>query len=86
MPFSFTDAIGLLGVIIIVITYMLLQFERLSPKALSFSLLNALGAFLIIVSLLYDWNLSAFVIEFFWMLLSLYGIGKYYVSKKRMNK
>ena len=86
MPVPLPDAIGLLGVIVIVITYMLLQFERLSPKALPFSFFNALGAFMILVSLLYDWNLSAFVIEFFWMILSLYGIAKYYAAKKRTDK
>lgn len=82
MQLSIPDVIGILGVIIIIIGYMLLQLERIDAKDLSFSILNTLGAFLIIISLLYDWNLSSFIMEFTWMMISFYGIVKYYKVKK----
>lgn len=83
MELSITDLIGILGVTIIVITYILLQVEKMDAQDLSFSLLNAIGAFLIIVSLLFEWNLASFLMEFIWMMISLYGVLKYYRIKKK---
>ena len=39
-----------------------------------YSLLNALAALLIGVSLLFAFNMSAFLVEAFWFVISLYGI------------
>ncbi|MDP3465544.1 MAG: hypothetical protein Q8R86_07220 [Sulfuricurvum sp.] len=83
MQLSLSDLIGIVGVLIIIIAYMLLQLEKIEAKALSFSVLNTLGALLIIVSLLYDWNLASFIMESTWMMLSLYGILKYYKTVKK---
>jgi len=83
MELSLTDLIGIFGVTIIVITYILLQVEKMDAQDLSFSLLNAVGAFLIIVSLLFEWNLASFLMEFIWMMISLYGVLKYYRIKKK---
>ncbi|MBV5320909.1 MAG: hypothetical protein JZU62_04425 [Sulfuricurvum sp.] len=83
MQLSLIDLIGILGVIIIIIGYMLLQLGKMDASDLSFSVLNTFGAFLIIISLLYDWNLASFIMEFTWMMISLYGILKYYKRKKR---
>lgn len=82
MQLSLTDLIGIIGVIVIIIAYMLLQLEKIGAKDLSFSVLNTLGAFFIIVSLIYDWNLASFLMESTWMVLSLYGVYKYYKIKK----
>ncbi len=83
MQLSLIDLIGIVGVIIIIIGYMLLQLGKMDASDLSFSVLNTLGALLIIISLLYDWNLASFIMEFTWMMISLYGILKYYKRKKR---
>lgn len=58
----------------ILISYFLLQLDRISSTALSYSFMNAAGAFLILVSLTVDFNFSAFVIEAFWLLISIVGI------------
>ncbi len=71
------DVIGTLGVAVIIITYVLLQIERVRSDQLIYSLLNAAGAALILVSLYFDFNLPSVVVEFFWLLISLFGIGKY---------
>jgi len=83
MELSLTDLIGILGVTVIVITYILLQVEKMDAKDVRFSILNALGAFLIIVSLMFKWNLASFLMEFIWMMISVYGVLKYYRMKKR---
>jgi len=76
------DIIGTLGVAIIVITYVLLQIERVRSDQLVYSLLNAIGASLILVSLYFDFNLPSVVVEFFWLLISMFGIGKYLTRRK----
>jgi hypothetical protein len=68
------DAIGLLGVVLILLAYFLLQAGRLRGNALPYQLLNALGAVLVMVSLLYAFNLSAFLMELAWLLVSIYGM------------
>ena len=81
MNFAWYDLIGSIGVGVIILTYVLLQIEKVKSDSLIYSLLNASGASLIIVSLIYNFNFSAFIVEFFWVLISLYGIGKYFLNK-----
>ena len=76
------DILGTLGVGVIVVTYVLLQIERIRSNQIAYSLLNAVGASLILISLYYSFNLPSFVVEFFWLLISLFGIWKS-LSKKR---
>jgi hypothetical protein len=76
------DILGTLGVAIIILTYVLLQVERVRSDQLIYSLLNAIGASLILVSLYFDFNLPSVVVEFFWLVISLFGIGKY-VSRRK---
>ena len=76
------DIIGTLGVAIIVVTYVLLQIERVRSDQLIYSLLNAIGASLILISLYFDFNLPSVVVEFFWLLISMFGIGKYLTRRK----
>lgn len=76
------DYIGVVGVIIIVVTYFLLQIEQIDSKSFFYSFLNAFGSIMILYSLIYNWNLSSFIIEFFWILISLYGIFKWYYNKR----
>ncbi|MFZ2968288.1 MAG: hypothetical protein WA080_04450 [Sulfuricurvum sp.] len=70
------DVIGILGVLVIVIAYILMQIDRIDPKGFYFSLWNTLGAIMILVSLLYAWNLASFVMEVIWFSLSLFGTIK----------
>lgn len=74
---SWYDIVGTLGTACIIITYVLLQIGRIRSEQLAYSLLNALGATLIIVSLYFNFNFPAFIVEFFWLLISLFGIAKY---------
>ena len=66
--------LGIVGTVFILGGYFLLQTERLSSQDLTYSLLNAVGASFLVVSLLFDFNLSALIVESFWALLSIMGI------------
>lgn len=81
MRFHWYDILGTVGVAVIILTYVLLQLERIRSDQLSYSLLNAIGALLILVSLYFSFNFPSFVVEFFWLLISLFGIGKYFWQK-----
>ena len=76
MDYAWYDFVGNVGVAFIIVTYLLLQLGRLDSRTLAYSLLNALGAALVIVSLVFDFNLSAFVIEAFWLAISLFGLAR----------
>ena len=76
MTFDLFDLAGLIGVLLIIVAYLLLQLDKLPSSSPSYSLLNAAGALLIIVSLVFKFNLSAFIVEAFWFLISLLGLWR----------
>ena len=82
MQYAWYDLIGTLGVFTIILTYILLQIEKLKSESLAYSVLNGLGAALIVFSLFYSFNFSAFVVESLWVLISIYGIIKYFLKKR----
>ncbi|MEP7074742.1 MAG: hypothetical protein ABI878_02945 [Acidobacteriota bacterium] len=73
---SWYDIVGTLGVGIIVLTYILLQAERLRSGQPIYSFLNAVRSGMILVSLYYSFNLPSFVVEVFWLVISVFGIAK----------
>jgi hypothetical protein len=81
--FDLFDMAGFVGVLLIVIAYLLLQLDKLPNSSLSFSLLNAVGSLLIMVSLVFKFNVSAFLIEVFWFLISLLGLTKWLIARKQ---
>lgn len=81
MNFAWYDIVGSIGVGTIILTYVLLQTERIRSESLIYSLLNGSGAGLIAFSLLYSFNFSAFVVEVLWILISIYGIIRYFLKK-----
>ena len=74
--YEWHDFVGNIGVLCVLATYLLLQLEKLDVTSLFYSVLNAFGAGLIVLSLLYEFNLSAIVIETAWLLISLFGIAR----------
>ena len=81
---SWFDFAGFVGVVVIVAAYLMLQLNRLPSTAPAYSLLNAVGAFLVMLSLVFDFNLAAFLMEAFWFLISLFGLLRPLVMKRVM--
>jgi hypothetical protein len=77
MTYGLLDAVGIIGAALLMVAYLLLQINKLQSNGLAYSLLNAIGALLIVFSLLVNFNLAAFLIEVFWVLISLIGIIRY---------
>ena len=77
MQYAWYDFAGNIGVALMVLGYLLLQAEKIRSSDLIYSLMNGVGALLVVVSLLYRFNLSAFLVESFWFLISVYGLVKF---------
>ena len=70
------DVAGSLGVAMIVCAYLFLQLGRVASDSLRYLLANALGAGLILISLSVEFNFSAFLIEAFWLAISVFGMWR----------
>ena len=74
MTLYWHDWAGMIGVVLILLAYLFLQLGRLAALDLRYSGLNLAGALLIILSLLFDFNLSAFLMEAAWVAISIMGM------------
>ena len=74
MTYGLHDFLGNLGVVMVLAAYLMLQMETTSPTSALYSVGNALGAILILVSLMFEFNLSAVVMESAWLVISIYGL------------
>ena len=82
MEYSTYDLLGNVGVFFIIISYLLLQLNKIESSNIFYSLMNLIGASLVIISLIENFNMSAFVIEVFWVGISAIGLIKYFINKK----
>ena len=74
----FANVIGVAGTMLILLAYFLLQTKKLSSEQLSYSLLNLFGASGVVFSLMFDWNLPSFIVESFWVVISVIGVVRYW--------
>ena len=68
------DLLGIVGVACVLGAYWLLQTEKLKQTDRRYYAVNALGAALILVSLVFEFNLPAAIVESAWLLISLHGL------------
>lgn len=73
---SLADAAGIAGVAMILAAYAGATSGRLDPKRPAALVLNLVGAGLILLSLIYDFNLAAFLMEAAWALVALLGLAR----------
>jgi hypothetical protein len=67
---------GFAGVVLVLLAFLLLQAHKLHGNGPIYQSMNALGSIGIMVSLVFGtFNLPAFMMEFFWLLISLYGMA-----------
>ena len=83
ISYEWHDFVGNLGVLCILGTYLGLQLGRMSATGYLYSAVNGLGAVLIMISLMYDFNLSSFIIEVFWLIISIIGMARRFVLDRR---
>ena len=66
--------LGVAGSGLILGSYLALQLGRLRPDQLLWPLANAVGAALVLWSLMHKFNLAAFLLESAWLLISFVGL------------
>ena len=74
LDYHWHDLLGNLGVILIVGSYFWMQIGRIAGQAPLYSIVNAIGAVLVLISLYFDFNLSAALVESFWLVISILGL------------
>jgi hypothetical protein len=76
------DVVGNIGVVMFLAAFFLLQQGKLAHTNLWYLLLNLCGAILLLMSLWVHWNLSAFILEAIWGLISMWGILQHHILPK----
>ena len=80
--YTWSDFVGNIGVILIIVAFYLNVAEKIKSTDRSYNLLNLIGSILLLTSLIYKPNLSNIIIEIIWGGISLIGLYKYYSQKK----
>jgi len=83
MAFAWYDVAGLLGTLMILVAYFLLQAGRLPGTGIAYQLLNLFGAGGVLVSLAGAFNLSVALLEGAWVLVSAYGLVRTLRARRR---
>jgi hypothetical protein len=78
----FANVLGNIGVVCFLAAYFLLQKGKVRHTGGVYLGLNLAGAVLLMISLLVDWNLPAFVLEAAWAIISIYGIYKHILKPR----
>ena len=72
---SLFDIAGLLGALGILLAYAGVQMSKLDPHRPPALLLNLVGASLVLVSLIEDFNMAALLLEIAWIAVALQGLA-----------
>ena len=83
MNLEWYDWIGILGTLMVLAAFFLLQAGRLTGTGLVYQLFNLFGAGGVLVSLLGQFNVSVFLLEATWVAISAYGIVRSMRARNR---
>ncbi len=71
---EFSNHVGIVGVILTLLAFYLINMNKVTSKSLSYQWLNLVGSILLLYSLLFHWNLASVLIEIAWISISLLGL------------
>lgn len=77
------DIGGVIGVLMMLVAYALAQLGRMGVDRLPSLLMNLVGSLLVLLSLAFKFNLSAFLMEAAWALVALFGLVKLALRRGR---
>ena len=83
IPSGLLNGLGFAGVSLLIGTYLMLQMGWMRVERLPYSVFNAIGAGLILLSLTVEPNKPSILIEVFWMLVSLLGVVRILSRRRR---
>lgn len=79
---SLIDALGVVGVGLVVLAYAGAQVGRMDPREAPSLALNLIGSGLILGSLAFHFNLAAFLMEAAWALVALFGLVRLLLRRR----
>jgi hypothetical protein len=81
--YAISDIVGMIGVMLIIVSFLLLQTEKLKPDSTLYLNFNLLGSLSLLFSLYFNWNLASVVIECLWLIITAYGIVRFKILRKK---
>lgn len=75
------NAGGVFGVLLMLVAYAGIHFDRLDPKKATALLMNLVGSSLVLLSMLHAFNLSAFLMEAAWAVIAVFGLVRLAVRR-----
>jgi hypothetical protein len=84
--YAWYDLVGNIGVVLVLAAYLGLTLGKLAGDRPTYLLLNLAGSALLLVSLVFAFNLSAVVIQVFWIAISLLGLGRWLHRRHRRSE
>jgi paired small multidrug resistance pump len=84
LDLAWYDWVGMLGTLMVLGAFFLLQAGRLTGTSTVYQLLNLFGAAGVLVSLLGTFNPAVFLLELTWVLISGYGIVRSFKSRRTL--
>jgi peptidoglycan/LPS O-acetylase OafA/YrhL len=76
------NGVGIVGVTFVVVAYFLITNQKLTGQDWRFHALNFIGATLIMISLMVNWNTPSVIIETIWMAISGWGLWRCLQARK----
>lgn len=77
-----SDVVGIVGVVLILSAYLLISTGKWTAVSMIFQSFNFIGAWFILFSLYFHWNLASVVIEIAWILISMLGMYRAWMTQK----
>jgi hypothetical protein len=83
LQLAWYDWVGLVGTLMVLLAFFLLQAGRVAGTGIAYQLLNLFGAAGVLVSLVGSFNPAVFLLELTWVLISGYGIARTMRARRR---
>lgn len=80
---SWADGVGFLGTLTYLAAYILLQVKKDFAGTITYSALNLIAPLFVMFSLIYSFNVSVFISQFIWAVLSLFAVVKAYIKRSK---
>jgi len=77
------ELVGIVGFVFYMLAYGLLQLGKISSQCYSFTLINMLAAFLVLISLTNQFNLASALIQVSWIAISIVGVFRIWSTGRR---
>ena len=79
----FGDVIGTIGMLFVCYAYYVNVTGKATFESIQYLSYNLFGATLLLISLCINFNLGSFIIEIFWIVISIKGLILYYRKEKK---